>query len=142
VGDAIIAFFPSSFNKYLSWDTAFRCANSMIKVIENSINPILERDKDTYPKLAVKIGIDEGENLAIQYEFDKSTPIDLIGYPMNVAAKMTSLTGQNKISIGNNAYKLLHLSLQSQFHKMKIKETEWKYIDLENNLPYKVYTTK
>ena len=142
VGDAVIAFFPSGFDKYLSCNTAFQCANSMINVIENSINPILEKDKDHYPKLAVKIGIDEGENLAIQYEFDKSAPIDLIGYPMNVAAKITSLTGPNKISVGNNVYKLIHPSLQSKFHKMQMKETEWKYVDLENNLPYKVYTTK
>lgn len=142
VGDAVIAFFPSGFNKYLSCDTAVQCAKSMINVIENGINPILEKDKDNYPKLAAKIGIDEGENLVIQYGYDKSAPIDLIGYPMNVAAKMTSLTGPNKISIGNNVYKFLHPSLQSKFYKMNIKEgTEWKYIDLENNLPYKVYTT-
>ena len=141
VGDAVIAFFSSGFNKYLSCDTAFQCAKSMINVIEDGINPILEKDKDHYPKLAVKIGIDEGENLAIQYGYDKSAPIDLIGYPMNVAAKMTSLTGPNKISVGNNVYKMLHPTLKSEFHKMQIKETEWKYIDLENNLPYKVYTT-
>jgi hypothetical protein len=63
---------------------------------------------------------------------------------MNVAAKMTSLTGPNKISVGNNVYKLLHPMLQSKFQKMQIKKgtNEWKYIDLENNLlPYKVYTT-
>ncbi len=145
VGDAVIAFFPSSFNKYLSCDTAFQCAKSMINVIENGINPILEKDgnKDNYPKLAIKIGIDEGENLAIQYEFDKSSPIDLIGYPMNVAAKITSLTGPNKISVGNNVYKLLHPTLQLKFQEMLTKEIdEWKYIDLENNLSYKVYTTK
>ena len=142
VGDAVIAFFPSGFNKYLSCDTAFSCANSMINVIENGINPILEKDKDNYPKLAVKIGIDEGENLAIQYGFDKSAPMDLIGYPMNVAAKITSLTEPNKISVGNNVYRLLHPTIQSAFYEMKTKENEWKYIDLESNLLYKVYTTK
>ncbi len=143
VGDAVIAFFPSGFNKYLSCDTAFQCAKSMIDVIENGINPILEKDKDNYPKLAVKIGIDEGENLAIQYGYDKSAPIDLIGYPMNVAAKMTSLTGPNKITVGNNVYKLLHPTLQPEFQEMQMKEgTEWKYIDLETNLLYKVYTMK
>ncbi|MDW3612795.1 MAG: adenylate/guanylate cyclase domain-containing protein, partial [Nitrososphaeraceae archaeon] len=63
VGDAVIACFPSGFNKYLSCDTAFQCAKSMINIIENGINPIFEKDKDNYPKLAVKIGIDEGENL-------------------------------------------------------------------------------
>jgi len=142
VGDAVIAFFPSGFNKYLSCDTAFQCAKSMINVIENGINPILEKDKDNYPKLAVKIAIDEGENLVIQYGYDKSAPIDLIGYPINVAAKMESLTGPNKISVGNNVYKLLHPTILSEFQEMKIKETEWKYIDLETNLRYKVYTTK
>jgi len=142
VGDAVIAFFPSGFNKYLSCDKAFQCATSMINVIVNGINPILEKDKDNYPKLQVKIGIDEGENLVIQYGYDKSAPIDLIGYPMNVAAKMTSLTGPNKITVGNNVFKLLHPRLQSEFQKMQIKESEWKYIDLENNSPYKVYTTK
>lgn len=143
VGDAVIAFFPSGFNKYLSCDTAFQCAKSMIDVIENGINPILEKDKDNYPKLTVKIGIDEGENLAIQYGYDKSAPIDLIGYPMNVAAKMTSLTGPNKITVGNNVYKLLHPTLQPEFQEMHMKEgTEWKYIDLETNLLYKVYTMK
>jgi adenylate cyclase len=35
IGDTVIAFFPSGFNKYPACDTAFRCANSMIKVIEN-----------------------------------------------------------------------------------------------------------
>jgi adenylate cyclase len=143
VGDAVIAFFPSGFNKYLSCDTAFQCAKSMINVIENGINPILEKDKDNYPKLAVKIAIDEGENLAIQYGYDKSAPIDLIGYPMNVAAEMEeSLTGPNKISVGNNVYKLLHPTILSEFQEIQIKETEWKYIDLETNLLYKVYTTK
>ncbi|MDW3605231.1 MAG: adenylate/guanylate cyclase domain-containing protein [Nitrososphaeraceae archaeon] len=143
VGDAVIACFPSGFNKYLSCDTAFQCAKSMINIIENGINPIFEKDKDNYPKLAVKIGMNEGENLAIQYGYDKSAPIDLIGYPMNVAAKMTSLTGPNKITVGNNVYKLLHPSLQPEFQEMQMKEgTEWKYIDLETNLPYKVYTMK
>ncbi|HSF50490.1 MAG TPA: adenylate/guanylate cyclase domain-containing protein [Nitrososphaeraceae archaeon] len=142
VGDAVIAFFTTGFNKYLSSDTAFQCAKSMINVIENGINPILEKDKDDYPKLAVKIAIDEGENLVIQYGYDKSAPIDLIGYHMNVAAEIEeSLTEPNKISVGNNVYELLHPTVQSQFQEIQIKEYKWKYIDLETNLPYKVYTT-
>jgi hypothetical protein len=75
--------------------------------------------------------------------FDKSAHIDLIGYPMNVLVKMTSLTEPNKISIGNNVYKFLHPSLKLEFQKMHTKEIdEWKYIDLHNLLTYKVYTTK
>jgi class 3 adenylate cyclase len=139
VGDAVIAFFHIGFNKYLACDKSFRCAESMIDVIENGINPIFV--KDGYPKLAVKIGIDEGENVAIQYGFDKRAPIDLIGYAMNVAAKMTSLTGPNKISVGNNVFKLLHPSTQTRFHMMPLDENQWKYVDHENNSLYKVHTT-
>ena len=61
---------------------------------------------------------------------------------MNVAAKMTSLTGPNKITVGNNVYKLLHPTQLSEFQEMQIKETEWNYINLETNLRYKVYTMK
>ena len=139
VGDAIIAFFPIGFNKYLVCDKSFQCAKSMINVIEKGINPIFE--KDDYPKLAVKIGIDEGENVSIQYGFDKSAPIDLIGYPMNIAAKITSLTGPNKVSVGYNIFKLLHPSIQSEFHKIPLQGNDWKYVDQESNSLYKVYTT-
>jgi adenylate cyclase len=139
VGDAVIAFFPIGFNKYLVCDKSFQCAKSMINVVENGINPIFE--KDDYPRLAVKIGIDEGENAVIQYGFDKSAPIDLIGYPMNVAAKITSLTGPNKVSFGNNVFKLLHPSIQTKFHRMPLERKEWKYIDQEDGSLYKVYTT-
>ena len=138
VGDAVIAFFSAGFNKYLVCDKSFQCAKSMINVIENGINPIFE--KDDYPKLGIKIGIDEGENVAIQYGYDKSAPIDLIGYPMNIAAKITSLTGPNKISVGNNVYKLLHPSIQTKFHNMTLQENEWKYVDYIANSIYKVFT--
>ena len=52
VGDAVIAFFPTGFNKYLVCDKSFQCAKSMINVIEKGINPIFE--KDDYPKLVLK----------------------------------------------------------------------------------------
>jgi class 3 adenylate cyclase len=39
VGDAVIAFFTSDFNKYLACDKAVACAQSMINVLKNGINP-------------------------------------------------------------------------------------------------------
>ena len=76
-GDAVIAFFPSGFNKYLTCDNTFRCAESMINIIKDGINPILS--KHDYPRLSVKIGIDEGENIVFQYGYDKSSQIDIFG---------------------------------------------------------------
>ena len=139
VGDAIISFFPCGFNKYLISDKSVQCAKSMINVIKNGINPILT--KHDYPELSVKIGIDEGEDVVVQYGYDKSSLIDILGYSMNVAAKITSLTAANKISVGNVVYKLLHPTIQSKFELLSIDQG-WKYVDRETGELYKVFTMK
>ena len=90
VGDAVIAFFTLGFNRYLTYDKAVRCAKWMINVVNYGINPIL--NKYNYPKLSIKIGIDVGEIAVVQYAYYKSSQIDILGYTMNVAAKITSLT--------------------------------------------------
>ena len=135
VGDAVIGFFPSIFNKYLACDRSFECAESIISVIRNGINPILV--KMDYPELSVKIGADEGENVVVQYGYDRSSPIDILGYSMNVAAKITSLTPANKIAVGENVFKLLHPKIQSRFKQLLTTKSEWKYIDRQSGNPYK-----
>jgi adenylate cyclase len=75
------------------------CTKSIIDVIKKEINLVLN-EKYGYPKLLVKIGIDEGENAVIQYGYEKNSPIDILGYSMNIASKITSLTSPNSISLG------------------------------------------
>ena len=60
---------------------------------------------------------------------------------MNVAAKITSLTGPNKISVGDTVYRLLHPNTQSKFKLLDLNQ-EWKYVDRETGERYKVYTSK
>ncbi|HJS81908.1 MAG TPA: adenylate/guanylate cyclase domain-containing protein, partial [Nitrososphaera sp.] len=138
VGDAIIAFFPASFNKLLACDRAVQCARSMITVIKNGINPIL--NQYDYPELNVKIGIDEGENVIVQYGEDKSSLIDILGYCMSIASKITSLTQPNRISIGEDVYKMLHPSIRSKFREVIFSSDEWKYTERHTGQLYKVYT--
>jgi adenylate cyclase len=140
VGDAIIAFFPSGFNKYLICDRAYRCAKSMISVLRNDINPVFH--KHGYPDLQIKVGMAEGENVVIQYGKDNSSQIDLIGYVMNVTAKITSITPPNRISVGGTIYTLLHPKTQSDFEIVSLENKNWKYIDMHNRKPYTVFTTK
>jgi adenylate cyclase len=138
VGDAVISFFPASYNKLLACDRAVQCAKSMLTVVKNGINPIL--NQYDYPELNVKLGMDEGENVIVQYGHDKSSQIDILGYCMNIAAKITSLTGSNRISIGEDVHKMLHPSIQAKFKEMKFGPEEWKYTDRETGKLYRVYS--
>lgn len=138
VGDAVIAFFPASYNKLAACDRAVQCAHSMITVVKNGINPIL--NQYDYPELGVKIGMDVGENVIVQYGHDKSSPIDILGYCMNVAAKITSLTAPNTISIGEDVYDLLHPSEKALFSEMKLSAEAWKYRNRVTDRLYRVYT--
>ena len=140
VGDAVIAFFGLGVNRYLTFDKAVSCAKWMIKVVKYGINPILGRYG--YPKLAVKIGMDVGENVVVQYAYDKSSQIDLLGYTMNVSAKITSLTGANKISVGEKVFELLHPEVRADFRRLVPRKGEWRYINRDNGELYQVYTMK
>jgi adenylate cyclase len=140
-GDAVISFFPGRVNnkdKYLAPDTSVECGKSMINVIRET-NGIFNK-KFGYPELFIKIGIDAGENAIVQYGYDQDSPIDILGYSMNIASKITSLTGANKISIGENVYKSLDHKTQREFHELSIPDNRWKYINYGTDRPYKVYT--
>ena len=140
VGDAVIAFFPASYNKLLACDKAVQCGRSMMTVIRNGINPIL--NQYDYPELNVKIGIDEGENVIVQYGEDKSSLIDILGYCMSIASKITSLTPANRISIGEDVYKMLHPGIRSKFKEVKFSPEEWKYTERHTGQLYRVYTMR
>src|SRR5919199_5329485 len=70
VGDAILAFFVVGNNHdlYLPCINAVYCARSMIKVIHEGINPIL--NQYDYPEMSVRVGIDVGENVVVQFGWD------------------------------------------------------------------------
>jgi class 3 adenylate cyclase len=142
VGDAVISFFPGRVNdnnKYLASDTSVECGKSMINTIKEEINPVLNK-RYGYPELFTKIGIDAGENAIVQYGYEQLSPIDILGYSMNIAAKITSLTGANKISIGENVYRSLDQKVQREFHELSTSDNRWKYINYGTDEPYKVYT--
>ena len=64
------AFFlsPGKFHFKLPCANAIECGQSMIHVIRNGINPIL--NQFGYPELNCRIGIDVGENVVVQFGYD------------------------------------------------------------------------
>src|SRR5919108_4534624 len=142
VGDAVISFFPgrvNNKNKYPASNMSVECGKLMINAIKEEINVILHKIYK-YPELFAKIGIDAGENAIVQYGYEQLSPIDILGYSMNIAAKITSLTGANKISIGENVYRSLDHKVQREVHELSTSGNRWKYINYGTDEPYKVYT--
>jgi adenylate cyclase len=132
VGDAVISFFPgrvNNKNKYHASDMSVECGKLMINAVKEEINIILHKIYK-YP----------GENAIVQFGYEQLSPIDILGYSMNIASKITSLTGANKVSIGENVYKSLDRKVQREFHELSISDGRWKYINYGTDKPYKVYT--
>jgi adenylate cyclase len=161
IGDAILAFFitnsdgnkddsPQKQQLYLPCVNAINCARSMIKVIENGINPIL--NQYDYPEMSIRVGVDVGETALIQYGWDihaldgkqivKEPHHDILGYTVNVAVKMTSLAKPNGLVIGQSVYDILDEKLKSTFEMLKVNSTSWNYRDEKTGNIYNVYRGK
>ena len=98
VGDAVIGYFVHQ-SSLIAADNAIGAAKSMIKIIEEGINPIL--NQYDYPDLFVKIGIDFGTNMIVRYGSDaEKSHVDLLGPAMNIAAKIQGKAKPQEILIG------------------------------------------
>jgi len=139
VGDAVIGYFPA--RKVLDTaKSAIFCAQAMVSVIKNAINPIL-RNAD-YPLLQIKITIDFGNNNIVRYGSDvQKSHIDIIGLSVNLAAKMQSLGKPNQLVIGNQVFLKLTPRLKTCFKKMKVSSKVWSYHDLVSKNPYPLFLT-
>ena len=105
VGDAVISFFPgrvNNKNKYLASDMSVECGKLMINAIKEEVNIILHKIY-RYPELFAKIGIDAGENAIVQFGYEQLSPIDILGYSMNIASKISypcPITDGNILTMG------------------------------------------
>lgn len=127
VGDAVIAFFPVTADKYHSYDNAINCSFHMINVLKEIINPILIQYK--YEKLQIRIGVDIGEHSIIQYELGGKSYTDIIGYGISMASKLTKLVNPNQIATSHSIYIKMSPSLRKKFSELEISPRVWKYID-------------
>lgn len=138
VGDAVIAYFAADENSLRAAENAVSCGMSMIDVINKGINPIL--GKSDYPALRIKIGIDFGTNIIVRYGADEAKSyVDILGPPMNIAAKIQSHARPNKILIGHDVYTRLHPKMQGSFAPVVWKEGEWEYRSTGTDEIYKVH---
>jgi adenylate cyclase len=168
IGDAVLAFFvvdegdvsggmsygdseddePKDNNgfKSLQYTNAISCAYTMIKVIQQGINPIL--DQYDYPELKVRVGIDLGEVAVVQYGMDvdeyekmvvKRPHIDLVGYTISTAVKMTSVANPDSIVIGKKLFEKLDDRHRDLFKKLPENSDIWDYTSEATGKMYDLY---
>ena len=161
IGDAILAFFivRSGSEIYLPCINAVHCAKSMIKVTRQGINPIL--NQNDYPEMSVRIGIDVGENAVVQFGWDTHTNVlnnnkekgydddkqiiikrphlDILGYTVSIATKMTTLASPDQIVIGQSVYDTMGDVLKSDFQMLSVNPIVWNYLSDNTGNIYRVY---
>jgi class 3 adenylate cyclase len=154
IGDAILAFFTVNILEelYLPCVNAVNCARSVIKIIQNGINPIL--DQYYYPEISVRIGIDVGDqNAVLQYGWDiihtldnnkheqimKRPHYDIMGYTVSVAVKMTGLAKPNRFVVGQLVYDALDEKQKSGFEVLNVGTDVWSYVSDKTGGIYSVY---
>lgn len=148
VGDAILAFFLATGDAYLPCVNAVNCARSMIKIMRDGINPIL--NQYDYPEMNVRVGIDLGENAVVQYGWDTHTVndkqlrwphYDILGYTINLATKMTALAKPDQVVIGQTVYDVLDSRQKSTFQPLEISHEIWSYLSGYSGGIYQLYGT-
>ena len=152
VGDSVLAFFPVNLDdKHLPCVNAVNCAQSMIKIIRQGINPIL--NEYDYPEIAVRIGVDIGENVVVQYSWrDNSSSAqskdaikkphhDILGYTISIAAKMTTFAQSNQIVIGQFIYDTLDDAQKSTFRALQVGSDVWSYVSNITGEIYRIYAS-
>jgi adenylate cyclase len=102
------------------------------------MNPIL--NENDYPELGVRVGIDIGENLVVQYglathtyvigdkQIIKKPHLDVLGYTISIASKMTGFAKPNQIVIGQLIYDVLDHTQRSTFKVLPVSSDVWNYI--------------
>lgn len=140
VGDAVIGYFPARRTLTTAKNTIF-CAQAMMSVVENAINPILQ--KADYPSLQIKITIDFGNNNIVRYGSDRQkSHIDIIGLSANLAAKMQILGKPNQLVIGKQVFLKLPRQLKIGFRKIRVSSKVWPYHDFSSKLAYPLFLTQ
>jgi adenylate cyclase len=140
VGDAVIGLFPSEHNPSKALDNSFACAVNVLDIIKNGINPIFK--KYSLPPINVKIGIEYGDAIILAYGKNiEFAHIDLIGFSISIASKITTLASPNEIIAGENAYNLISSDQQKFFIELTSeKESKWDSIMKYNNdLKYRIF---
>ncbi len=139
VGDAVIALFPSDYDHYKAIKSSLDCAQHIHQIIKEGINPIFQ--KYSFPEISVKVGIEYGTALVLLYGQNVAhAPLDVIGFSMSIAAKITSMAYPDEIIVGENIYNNINSDEKESFLALYDHQDKWNSVmRYNNNLKYHIY---
>ena len=71
----------------------------------------------------------------IQYALGEKSYLDILGYGISMAAKLSSLAMSNQIIISHAIYIGMHPSLRNKFSEFELDPAIWKYTGKEKFQP-------
>lgn len=102
-GDGLLFYFPTDETDSKSFEKCINCCLSLTE----SRNKICEIFQDEgLPKVDYRISIDYGR--VILMKTNTCTYIDMLGPPVNMAAKINHAADINSVVIGGDMYKMIH----------------------------------
>lgn len=163
VGDAVIGYFVGS----NSADRAARCAIGMLYKTEYALDEMfsdIKRNEEDglldklddgtitdeqvkrfddmvdFENFAVRIGLNYGSNTVVRYGRDGQdySVVDLIGYPLNLTAKIQAHANKNEILAGENLYNVLSASMKTRFKAKQLPGWDYHHPGTENK--YRLYS--
>lgn len=156
LGDAILAFFvvQDKSDPYIPCVNAVHCGKSMIRAVKEGFNPLL--NQEDYPELGVRVGIDVGEVVVVQYGWttgslsapdsgqatSKKPLHDILGYTISIASKITGLAEPNRVVVGQYVYNVLDIDEKKDFKQLSIPSELWSYLSSKTGKPYNLYTNR
>lgn len=138
VGDCVVGYFPG-FSVSMA-DNVVWTAIVMRSLIEDVLNPIYS--SKGYPPISYRIGLDFGEAKVVQMGAEGiNSSNDLLGYTLNLAAKIQSTAKPNEIILGESVYLNAHISLQ-ELCEVITPPSNWEYPGIGGEGKYKIYRLK
>lgn len=139
-GDGLIAYFPARENFVGMNDNAVDCSQIMRILMLTVINKVfVEND---LPELQFRIGIDCGKARILVLGAAKIRTVrDLLGYTVNIAAKICQKAEQNTILIGESVYRNIHVTRKKFFKALDPLPSDWSYTDDSARQIYKLFAS-
>ncbi len=141
VGDSVIGLFPAEFDKKRACINALNCAQGILSIIGECINPVL--NDNHLPIIRVRVGLDCGPSLVILYGKSIDTaPIDVVGPSISIASKIASAAQLNQVLVGESLYDIFASddSFNHRFTNFKLPDDKWNYVKPTSGNVYELYS--